>query len=119
MTKLEELKAAYAAATPDEWAVKQEREYKACNSRVLCDKGYIVAEGYSSDSATTKTYNELWAEAEGNANFIALAHNLMPQLLEAVERLEAMQRVIGELASMNPFLRDVFDTNKAVLEKLK
>ena len=40
-------------------------------------------------------------------------------LLEAVERLEAMQRVIGELASMNPFLRDVFDTNKAVLEKLK
>ena len=56
---------------------------------------------------------------EANAQFIALAHNAMPMLLEAVERLEAMQRVIGELASMNPFLRDVFDTNKAVLEKLK
>ena len=90
MTQLEELKAALAASTPGEWAVKQEREYKACNSRVLCDKGYIVAEGYSSDSATTKTYNELWAEAEGNANFIALAHNLMPTLLEAVELLETV-----------------------------
>ena len=91
MTKLEELKAALAAATPGEWAVKQEREYKACNSRVLCDKGYTVAQGYSSDSATTKTYNELWAEAEGNTNFIALAHNLMPQLLEAVEVLKVIR----------------------------
>ena len=90
MTKLEKLKAALAAATPGQWAVKQEREYKACNSRVLCDKGYTVAQGYSSDSATTKTYNELWAEAEGNTNFIALAHNLMPQLLEAVEVLKAV-----------------------------
>ena len=87
MTKLNELKVAYEAATPGEWAVKQEREYRACNSRVLCDKGYTVAEGYSSDSATTKTYNELWTEAESNANFIALAHNLMPTLLEAIDLL--------------------------------
>lgn len=89
-TRLEELKAALEAATPGEWAVKQEREYRACNSRVLCDKGYTVAEGYSSDSATTKTYNELWAEAEGNTNFIALAHNLMPTLLEAIDLLETV-----------------------------
>ena len=88
MTKLEELKAALAASTPGEWAVKQEREYKACNSRVLCDKGYTVAQGYSSDTSHGKTYRELWAEAEGNTNFIALAHNLMPQLLEAVGLLE-------------------------------
>ena len=90
MTKLEELKAALAASTPDEWAVKQEREYKACNSRVLCDKGYTVAQGYSSDTSHGKTYRELWAEAEGNANFIVLAHNLMPQLLEAIDLLETV-----------------------------
>ena len=90
MTKLEELKAALAASTPGEWAVKQEREYKACNSRVLCDKGYTVAQGYSSDTSHGKTYRELWAEAEGNTNFITLAHNLMPQLLEAVNHLQNM-----------------------------
>ena len=90
MTKLEELKAALAASTPGEWAVKQEREYQACNSRVLCDKGYIVAQGYSSDTSHGKTYRELWAEAEGNTNFIALAHNLMPTLLEAIDLLETV-----------------------------
>ena len=123
MTKLEELKAAYAAATPDEWAVKQEREYKACNSRVLCDKGYIVAEGYSSDSATTKTYNELWAEAEGNANFIALAHNLMPQLLEAVELLKELRNSLSQYDDGEWYLHDGteprLDYIDEVLEKLK
>lgn len=88
-TKLEELKAAYEAATPGKWAVKQQREYQVCNSRVICDKGYAVAQGYSSDS-NHKTYKDLWAEAEGNTNFIALAHNLMPTLLEAVELLETV-----------------------------
>ena len=115
MTKLEELKAAYAAATPDEWAVKQEREYKACNSRVLCDKGYTVAEGYSSDSATTKTYNELWTEAESNANFIALAHNLMPQLLEAVELLKG----VGDVRDMAELMNLWDHKIEPVLEKLK
>lgn len=119
MNKLDELRQAFNHATPGEWAVKQEREYRACNSRVLCDKGYTVAEGYSSDSATTKTYNELWTEAEGNTNFIALSHNLMPQLLEAVERVEAFQSVCSELTGMNPFLAGEFYKNKTVLEKLK
>ena len=48
-----------------------------------------------------------------------LAHNNMATLLEAVERLESMQRVIGELTSTNPFLVGEFEKNKTVLEKLK
>ena len=78
------------------------------------DPDYIVPKGEED--------RELLTVMAGNtelADCLALAYNNLPQLLEAVERLEAMQRVIGELASMNPFLRDVFDTNKAVLEKLK
>ena len=111
-TKLEELKAALAASTPGEWAVKQEREYKACNSRVLCDKGYTVAQGYSSDTSHGKTYRELWAEAEGNTNFIALAHNLMPQLLEAVELIE-------DVALGNSEYDDLSERAAELLEKLK
>ena len=118
MTKLEELKAALEAATPGEWAVKQEREYRACNSRVLCDKGYTVAEGYSSDSATTKTYNELWTEAEGNTTFIALAHNLMPTLLEAVELLETVSS--ARACQDHEFDVDAwFKQVRSLLEKLK
>ena len=112
MTKLEELKAALAASTPGEWAVKQEREYKACNSRVLCDKGYTVAQGYSSDTSHGKTYRELWAEAEGNTNFIALAHNLMPQLLEAVNHLAECQELVREY----PW---VYQECKRILKELK
>ena len=112
MTQLEELKAALAASTPGEWAVKQEREYKACNSRVLCDKGYTVAQGYSSDTSHGKTYRELWAEAEGNTNFIALAHNLMPQLLEAVNHLAECQELVREY----PW---VYQECKRILKELK
>ena len=112
MTKLNELKVAYEAATLGEWKVKQEREYKACNSRVLCKEGYTVAQGYSSDSMSTKTYNELWAEAEGNTNFIVLAHNLMPTLLEAVELLE-------DVAMGNAEYDDLSDRAAELLEKLK
>ena len=112
MTKLEELRQALNHATPGEWKVKQEREYKACNSRVLCKEGYTVAQGYSSDSMSTKTYNELWAEAEGNTNFIVLAHNLMPTLLEAVELLE-------DVAMGNAEYDDLSKMAAELLEKLQ
>ena len=104
MTKIEELKAAFEAATSGEW-----EPLMTCGELHVCTP---VNEGC--DVGTVCVPYE-----RSDAQFIALAHNAMPMLLEAVERLEAMQRVIGELASMNPFLRDVFDTNKAVLEKLK
>ena len=106
MTKLEQLKAAYAASTPGEWWYS----------------GNLNADSYSVSASLTGgafVADMRYANKANNAQFIALAHNNIAALLEAVERLEAMQRVIGELASMNPFLRDVFDTNKAVLEKLK
>ena len=111
MTKLEELKAAYDAATPGEWTVKQQREYRVCNSRVICDKGYAVAQGYSSDS-NHKAYKDLWAEAEGNTAFTALAHNLMPQLLEAVELIE-------DVALGNSEYDDLSERAAELLEKLK
>ena len=112
MTQLEELKFAHKMTTQGEWAVKQEREYKACNSRVLCDKGYTVAQGYSSDTSHGKTYRELWAEAEGNTNFIALAHNLMPTLLEAIDLLE-------DVAMGNSEYDDLSKRAAELLEKLK
>ena len=109
MTKLEELKAAYAASTPGEWVSKDDHAPNMA----------AVGTGVTGWLGLAQMFGDTQKEANANAQFITLAHNNMAALLEAVERLEAMQRVIGELASMNPFLRDVFDTNKAVLEKLK
>ena len=103
MTKLAELKAAFEAATPEDWTLF----------------GGAVCKGRSTITIAQCYQTAVEDEWKRNSEFIALAHNNMAALLEAVERLEAMQRVIGELASMNPFLRDVFDTNKAVLKELK
>ena len=56
MTKIEELKAAFNAATGGEWCASQ---------------------GLNNDEVK-------------NVNFVILAHNLMPSLLEAVEALETI-----------------------------
>ena len=98
MTKLEELKAAFEAATPGEWHRKSRHE-----GAVLDRDGRTVAAACTPDDARA----------------IALSHNLMPQLLEAVERVEAFQSVCSELTGMNPFLAGEFYKNKTVLEKLK
>ena len=50
---------------------------------------------------------------------IALARNMMPALLEAVDRLYDFNQVCSELAAFHPFLADEFQKNKAVLEKLQ
>lgn len=84
--KIKPLMTAFAATTKGVWVVKEERDRKACNSKVVCEAGYVVAEGYSSPSSHIK-YNDLWAEAEGNTNFIALAHICMPTLFNALTLL--------------------------------
>ena len=84
MNKLEELKAAYEAATPGEWEVdsgthvaawKYGKDTFGCRSIAKCGHGLgsTVVQGES---------NVI------NATFIALAHNNMAALLEAVEILE-------------------------------
>ena len=100
---LEELKTLYQEAAPGEW---------------LATAGVVYAEMHDEESRVADC-DFGCREDFATARFIAHVHEAFPMLLEAVERLEAMQRVIGELAAMNPFLRDVFDTNKAVLENLK
>ena len=75
MTKLAELKAAFEAATPGEWwyAAANETEYE-------CGVG-----DFPISVPTTKA----------NAQFIALAHNAMPMLLEAVEALKSIKQALA------------------------
>ena len=76
MTKLEELKAAYGAATPGEWETNQDVD-------ITSGVKFVATALYpDSEVATQIEYN--------NADFIALAHNLMPQLLEAIDLLETV-----------------------------
>ena len=69
MTKLEQLKAALEAATPGEWHRKSWHE-----GAVLDRGGRMVAAAYTPDDARA----------------IALSHNLMPTLLEAIDLLETV-----------------------------
>ena len=69
VTKLEQLKAAFEAATPGEWHRKSRHE-----GAVLDRDGRMVAAVCTSDDARA----------------IALSHSLMPTLLEAIDLLETV-----------------------------
>ena len=98
MTKLAELKAAYAASTQGEWWYS----------------GNLNADSYSVSASLTGgafVADMRYANKANNATFIALAHNLMPQLLEAVNHLQNM-------VEEEPNWRDK-EAAVAFLEKLK
>jgi hypothetical protein len=123
---IDKLRAAHAATTQGEWRVKEQRDYQACNSKVECNAGYVVATGYSSPSVKIE-YKKLWAEAEGNTNFIALAHNEFPAMLDEIERLGRINyqwnQVFGHLGNTpdecGNAIHAGFDKRDAEIEQLR
>ncbi len=103
MGKLEELKAALEAATKGEWVTeKGGTAYYPLQIRSNTEgwDHFIVA------------FHSWESNREDNAHFIALAHNLMPTLLEAVELLE-------DVAMGNSEYDDLSKRAAELLEKLK
>ena len=76
--KLEELKAALEAATKGEW------DYAVINND--CPIRSLVVNQYGDELLRHK--QGVSGQAQRDALFIALAHNLMPTLLEAVALLQ-------------------------------
>lgn len=80
MENIEKLKAAFEAATGGEWESKDDRliygiDDEGCDSYLVCD--VVGAPEYAVNEQDAK-----------NAEFIVLAHNLMPVLLEALDLLK-------------------------------
>ena len=101
MTKLNELKVAYEAATPGEWTAPG---FNSQGGKVAClldnpDGLRLVSGNFKRPDAT----------------FIALAHNLIPQLLEAVELLKE----VGDVRDMGELMNLWDHKIEPVLEKLK
>ena len=81
---IEKLRAAYAAATPGPW---QERFVTGLIYGTDEDGGaYLVC-----DVAGDRDYEPNEQDMK-NAEFIALAHKMMPELLDAVFRLEGLDK---------------------------
>ena len=109
MTKLEELKAAYEATTHGKWVTgKGDTAYYPLQIRcVSSDWDSLIAAFHSWD-----------AQKESNAKFIALAHNLMPALLEAIDLLETVSS--ARACQDHEFDVDAwFQQVRSLLEKLK
>ena len=80
MTKLEELKAAYEAATAGEWDYVVAESAETPSSFVVDEEGeHILRHRYG-----------VAQKAQRDVEFIALAHNMMPTLLEAIDLLETV-----------------------------
>jgi hypothetical protein len=105
MSKLEELKAAYEAASPGEWKAPG---FNSQGGKVACligpDELRLVSGNFK----------------RGDAHFIALAHNMMPQLLEAVELLKQSLPIIDAYRRAMGGDGDITAMNiRALLDKLK
>lgn len=114
MPKLEQLKAAYEAAIHGEWVTgKGGTAYYPLQIRCVSgDWDSLIAAFHSWD-----------AQKESNATFIALSHNLMPQLLEAVDLLETLRYSMSQYDDGEWFLHeggeDVVGKVDEFLEKLE
>lgn len=113
MTKIEELKAAYEAATPGDWEYDDGLIYgpPADSS----EEAYLVCDV----SPGMIGVNE---QDEHNINFIALAHNLMPQILGAATLLKDLRNSLSQYDNGEWYLHDgtepTLDYIDEVLEKL-
>ena len=108
MTKLEELKAAYDAATPGEWDYVVAESAETPSSFVVDEEGeHILRHRYG-----------VTRKAQRDVVFIALAHNLMPTLLEAVELLRAVHYEHNEYDN-EYWATDLFKRIEQLKEKLK
>ena len=101
MSKIEELKAAYKASTSGEWERSGAHLVRACDgAKIAQSLGYVGV-----------------SEEQANLKFAALAHNLMPALLEAAEALENLVSVT--CYPTNYVHVGVVDKAKGALAKLK
>lgn len=112
---IEKLKAAYEAATPGEWAYNDD-------GRILGSSN--ITEAYLVCDVVGNTTDSVSEQDEHNADFIALAHNTMPALIEGVKALNFLiQDVeavgIEEVLDDWPDLYETYLLAKAAMKKLK
>lgn len=109
LEELEELEAAYGAATPGEWVTgKGGTAYYPLQIRcVSSDWDSLIAAFHSWD-----------AQKESNAKFIALAHNLMPTLIEAATELAKFIDYLDTASGDGAYEHEI-QRALAILEKLK
>ena len=124
MTKIEELKAAYAAATPGE-PIKAYVWEGDDASGVTVFYGTPNRDGDLSYEQVLleQDFDNVYDNSPALFEFIALAHNLMPQLLEAVELLKELRNSLSQYDDGEWYLHDGteprLDYIDEVLEKLK
>ena len=103
MTKLEQLKAALEAATPEEWWE---------------DDGFVAAGHGDTYRTVADARCDVAPFSEANIEFIALAHNLMPTLLEAATELARFIDYLDTASGDGAYEHEI-QRALAILEKLK
>lgn len=107
MSNFAQLKAAFAATSPDQWdfVVADNAE------RPFCSVVQRDAEGY--EVAVIATTNSAKAQEQADAEFIVLARNNMAALLGAAELLKSLTFIAESVAHLQGFERDILPTTDA------
>ena len=108
MTKLEQLKAAFEAATPGEWDYFIASNADRPNSQVLD----------SNDDNLLTHSKGITGRAQSDVELITLAHNLMPALLDAAIELTKFIDYLDTASGDGAYEHEI-QRALAILEKLK
>ena len=104
MTKLDELRQAFSQVTPGEWWED--------------DDGFVAAGHGDSYRTVADARCDVAPFSDANTEFIALAHNMMPQLLEAVVELGRFVEYLGVAGCDGAYDREI-ERAVNLLENLK
>ena len=108
MNRLEELKAVLAAATPGEWDYVVAESAETPSSFVVDEEGeHILRHRYG-----------ITRKAQHDVAVVALAHNLMPTLLEAATELARFIDYLDTASGDGAYEHEI-QRALAILEKLK
>ena len=84
MSNLENLKAAFKASTQDCWS-SSSTEWKRLRKNIMCGNHFVAEVLVDCDSGAMND------ERLANAEFIILAHNMMPEILADLDRLQLLE----------------------------
>lgn len=102
---IQQLKTAFKLTTPDDWEVNvlhcPEQDDDPMGVYVIDNKIDALTSRYNKAEDESEELEMVHAENAANAEFIALAHNLMPVLLESHKRAEQLEKAITIIGQNN------------------
>ena len=104
MSIFEKLKAAYEVATKEGY-IDSSRDWLLRSNDVMCGNSFVANVLVDGDC------NAMRDQRLANAEFIILAHNMMPEILSNLERMLILESELDRVKAQGIMLKKAFDSS--------